>query len=127
MRSIARRSSSTAATKSSRDPALCVSATNARRAFLGEVNFEKSGVALKAAFRGSTLIRFVSFFHSSRRKYSRSASLRAAASSISLGNTNTSSDGSSECSTLPSRSALSSFSDRKTVPLRPDFLHCSRR
>ena len=82
MRSIARRSSSTAATKSSRDPAFCLSATKARKASLGAAIFEKSGVTRKAAFRRSTLIRFASFFHSSRPRYSRAASLRAAASLI---------------------------------------------
>ena len=46
---------------------------------------------------------------------------------FSLGNTSTSSEGSSEWSTLPSRSVLFSFSERKTMPSRPDFLHCSRR
>src|SRR6516165_4825995 len=56
----------------------------ARRAFLDAATFEKSGVAVKPAFRGSTLIRFVSLFQSPRPRYSRSASLRAAASSIVL-------------------------------------------
>ncbi|WP_456758061.1 hypothetical protein [Bradyrhizobium sp. USDA 4011] len=46
---------------------------------------------------------------------------------FSLGNTSTSSEGSSECSTLPRRSALFSLSARKTMPSRPDFFHCSRR
>src|ERR1700761_5039960 len=46
---------------------------------------------------------------------------------FSLGKTSTSSQGTSEWSTLPSRSALFSFSERNTMPSRPDFLHCSRR
>src|SRR5919198_6397966 len=29
--------------------------------------------------------------------------------------------------TAPSRSARFSFSERKTIPLRPDFLHCASR
>src|SRR4051794_5977928 len=44
-----------------------------------------------------------------------------------LGNTRTSSDGSSAWTILPSRSALFSSSARNTNPSRPDFLHCSRR
>jgi hypothetical protein len=46
---------------------------------------------------------------------------------FSLGNTSTSSEGSSEWSKLPSRSALFSFSARNTIPWRPDCLHCSTR
>src|SRR6202000_2007073 len=46
---------------------------------------------------------------------------------LSLGNTRTSSEGSSEWSTLPNRSALFSFSARNTTPSRPDCFHCSRR
>jgi hypothetical protein len=62
----------------------CMSETNARKAFLGAAIFEKSGVAVKFALRGSTLMRFVNRFQSPRPKYSRSASLRPAASSIVL-------------------------------------------
>ena len=74
MRSIARRSSSTAATRSSRDPVRCVSAIKARSAFLGAAIFEKSGVDAKPALRGRMLMRFASFFHSPRPRYSRSTS-----------------------------------------------------
>src|SRR6188472_1932909 len=44
-----------------------------------------------------------------------------------LGNTRTSSDGSSAWTIPPSRSALFSSSARNTTPSRPDFFHCSRR
>src|ERR1700754_1756365 len=44
-----------------------------------------------------------------------------------LGNTRTSSDGSSAWTMPPSRSALFSSSARNTNPSRPDFFHCSRR
>src|SRR6478752_2320465 len=44
-----------------------------------------------------------------------------------LGNTRTSSDGSSAWTMPPSRSALYSSSARNTNPSRPDFFHCSRR
>ena len=54
----------------------CMSETNARKAFLGAAIFEKSGVAVNFALRGSTLMRFVNRFQSPRPKYSRSASLR---------------------------------------------------
>src|SRR6185312_3521377 len=58
---------------------------------------------------------------------SRDGSIPSNGRVFSLGNTSTSSEGSSEWSTLPSRSALFSSSARKTTPSRPDFLHCSRR
>src|SRR5215207_1480389 len=44
-----------------------------------------------------------------------------------LGNTRTSSDGSSAWTMPPSRSALFSSSARNTNPSRPDFFNCSRR
>src|SRR5215207_5724846 len=44
-----------------------------------------------------------------------------------LGNTRTSSDGSSAWTIPPSRSALFSSSARNTNPSRPDFFHWSRR
>src|SRR3954468_6277562 len=44
-----------------------------------------------------------------------------------LGNTRTSSDGSSAWTIAPSRSALFSSSARNTNPPWPDFFHCSRR
>src|SRR5262245_4561562 len=44
-----------------------------------------------------------------------------------LGNTRTSSDGSSAWTMPPNRSALLSSSARNTTPSRPDFFHCSRR
>src|SRR5215207_8137511 len=44
-----------------------------------------------------------------------------------LGNTRTSSDGSSAWTMPPSRSARLSSSARNTNPSRPDFFHCSRR
>ena len=44
-----------------------------------------------------------------------------------LGNTRTSSDGSSAWTIPPIRSARFSFSERNTNPSRPDFFHCSRR
>src|SRR6185437_5623751 len=46
---------------------------------------------------------------------------------FSLGNTRMSSEPSSEWSTPPNRSALFSFSARKTMPSRPDCLHRWRR
>ncbi|MGY4319740.1 hypothetical protein ACVWW1_009067 [Bradyrhizobium sp. JR3.5] len=84
MRSIVRKSSSSAATSSSRDPARCVSATKARSALRDEATVEKSGVGVNAALRGSALMRLVSRFQSTGPKYSRSVSLRPAASLIVL-------------------------------------------
>src|ERR1700761_4630209 len=94
-----------------------------------------AGTGKRSMIASAVDTRHTRFFVRARRRntelrlpaISRDGSKPSKGSVFSLGNTRTSSDGSRAHRMLPSRSALSSFSERNTRPLRSAFLHCWRR